>query len=86
MEKLANVIGKILVLPLVGLIWLYQKTISLDHSFLRIFYPYGFCKYYPSCSEYAKQVLINEGVVGTKKILKRLLSCTPNSLGGFDLP
>lgn len=86
MEQIADSLNKILALPLVGLVWLYQKTVSLDHSFLKIFYPYGFCKYYPSCSQYAKQVLINEGIAGTKKILKRLLSCTPDSLGGFDLP
>lgn len=81
-----KMISKILALPLLALVVIYQKTISMDHAAGRILHPYGFCKFYPSCSEYARQVLVKEGVIGISKIFKRLASCTPNSAGGFDYP
>ena len=37
------------------LIIAYQKTLSPDHGWLKYRHPYGFCHFYPSCSEYAKQ-------------------------------
>jgi uncharacterized protein len=72
--------------PFIWLIWLYQGTISPDHGFFRHLHPYGFCKYYPSCSMYAKESLQKQGVLAIPKIIKRLLSCNPKSLGGIDLP
>ncbi|MGE5297966.1 MAG: membrane protein insertion efficiency factor YidD [Acidobacteriaceae bacterium] len=79
-------ISKILAFPLLLLVWVYQKTLSLDHGPLSFLFPYGYCKFYPSCSQYSLEVLKEEGLLGTKKIIKRILSCTPNSLGGIDLP
>ncbi len=43
------------------------------------------CKYYPTCSEYARQAISKYGVIkggflGTKRILK----CNPFSKGGYD--
>lgn len=85
MEKISR-LNLIVALPAVFLIWFYQKTISPDHGFLKVFYPYGYCKFYPSCSMYAKEVLLKEGFLGIPKIIKRILSCNPRSLGGIDLP
>ncbi len=79
-------VSQIMAAPLVLLIWIYQKTISPDHGLLKPFFPQGFCKFYPSCSMYARQVLAQEGIVGLPKIIKRLLSCNPAALGGVDLP
>ncbi len=65
----------------------YQKTLSPDHGLFKAKYQYGFCKYYPSCSEYAKQAIIKEGVVmGSLKSLKRIIWCNPFSKGGIDNP
>jgi putative membrane protein insertion efficiency factor len=75
-----------LAVPLVVVVYLYQKTLSLDHGPLKFLHPYGYCKFYPTCSEYAKQVLVKDGVLGLSKIFKRVISCTPASLGGVDLP
>jgi putative component of membrane protein insertase Oxa1/YidC/SpoIIIJ protein YidD len=79
-------ISKLLAWPLLIIVVLYQKTLSPDHGLLKIFYPYGYCKFYPSCSEYARIVLRDQGIIGIPKIFKRVMSCTPSSLGGIDHP
>ena len=79
-------INLILAYPLVALLWGYQKTLSPDHGIFRASFPYGYCKFYPTCSMYAIAVLKKQGLVGLPKIFKRVGSCTPASLGGIDLP
>lgn len=62
---------------LVFLINFYQKIIS----------PYlpNSCRFYPTCSEYAKQAINKHGVIkGTSKSIKRLLKCHPWHEGGYD--
>ena len=74
-------------LPLLALIALYQRTISPDHGFVRIFFPYGYCKFYPSCSMYAYVTIEKYGVLrGVPKAFYRILRCNPLSRGGVDLP
>jgi len=64
--------------PLIYLIKLYQKTLSPDHSWLRVKYPYGFCRFYPSCSEYSIQVLQKHGTIkGIMLSLVRIVKCNP---------
>lgn len=68
-----------------GFIFLYQKTLSPDHSWLRFMYPYGYCRYFPTCSTYAYQALAKYGVFkGLYLSIKRLLRCTPFHEGGID--
>jgi putative membrane protein insertion efficiency factor len=70
-----------------GLIRLYQKTISPDHSWLKAKYPTGFCRFYPSCSEYGYQAIQKYGLVfGLFKSIWRILRCNPWSRGGIDNP
>jgi putative membrane protein insertion efficiency factor len=72
---------------LISVINLYQKTLSPDHGLMRAFFPNGFCKYHPSCSEYTKQIIQKRGfVIGLLKGIKRVLKCNPWSKGGIDLP
>jgi len=67
------------------MIRLYQHTISFDHGLLRFMYPNGFCRYYPTCSEYAYQAIDKKGMLkGSFLIGKRLLRCNPWSKGGID--
>jgi putative membrane protein insertion efficiency factor len=62
-----------------GLITVYQGTLS------PLLGPR--CRFYPSCSQYAKECLglYPLHVAGTK-IARRLLSCHPLHPGGIDLP
>jgi uncharacterized protein len=71
------------------LIVLYQKTLSPDHGaikpLLKPFFPHGFCRYHPSCSEYGRQAVLKYGVLrGSAKTLWRVLRCNPWSKGGVD--
>ncbi|MCZ6570816.1 MAG: membrane protein insertion efficiency factor YidD [Deltaproteobacteria bacterium] len=64
---------------MIGAIRLYQGTLSplLGSS----------CRYYPSCSEYAIQVVARDGVWrGAGRALRRVLRCAPLIGGGLDLP
>jgi putative membrane protein insertion efficiency factor len=61
-----------------GLIVLYQKTLSPDHGLLRSRFPYGYCKFYPSCSEYSKQAFTKFGLIkGFYLTLNRIVKCHP---------
>jgi putative membrane protein insertion efficiency factor len=66
----------------------YQGYFSPDHSPSgKLKYPYGFCKYHPTCSMYAIAVIQKYGVViGVAKATYRVLRCNPCSRGGVDLP
>ena len=45
------------------------------------------CRFYPSCSEYARQSLVRYGPFkGSVKALFRLLKCHPFHPGGVDMP
>ena len=79
-------LSKILALPLMVIVWIYERTFFFDHGLLSFLFPYGYCKFYPSCSTFAIQVLKKEGILGCFKIINRVLSCTPSSLGGIDYP
>lgn len=84
--RMLNKISKFFALPLLLLVLVYQKTLSPDHSWVKHFYPYGYCKFHPSCSEYAVIVLKTQGLIGLPKIFKRVASCNPFSQGGVDRP
>lgn len=82
-----NLLKKITTFPALFLIRLYQKTVSPDHGFLKKIYPHGYCKFYPSCSEYGYQVIKKYGVIrGGWKCLYRIIRCNPWNKGGIDLP
>lgn len=45
------------------------------------------CRFYPSCSEYSREVFIKYGFFkGFYKSIKRISRCHPLSSGGIDLP
>jgi len=44
------------------------------------------CRYYPSCSQYAKEAMLKHGISrGVSLAVWRVLRCNPWSLGGVDL-
>lgn len=80
-----SLIRKITTFPFIVLITIYQKTLSPDHSLLKSLHPHGFCRYYPTCSEYTKLSLKKRGVIiGLAKGFYRILRCNPWSKGGID--
>lgn len=65
----------------------YQKTLSPDHGWFKVLYPHGYCKFSPTCSSYAHDVIKERGViVGVAKATWRVLRCNPWSDGGYDPP
>ncbi len=64
----------------------YQHTLSPDHGALKALYPYGCCRFYPTCSEYAYEAVSRHGTIqGSALVVKRLGRCHPWSQGGIDL-
>lgn len=63
------------------IIWsikIYQKTLSPDHGLLKYRYPYGFCRFYPTCSEYSILAFQKHGLFfGTTLTIKRIIKCNP---------
>ena len=65
---------------IIKLIDLYKKAVSpwLESRGVH-------CKYYPTCSQYARQAIEKYGVVkGGILSIKRFLKCNPLSKGGYD--
>jgi len=70
---------------LIKIIKTYQKTLSPDHGLFSFLYPHGYCRHYPSCSEYLKQALQKKGLFpGLFLGIWRILRCNPWSKGGYD--
>ncbi|MCG2690951.1 membrane protein insertion efficiency factor YidD [Candidatus Parcubacteria bacterium] len=64
---------------------LYQRTLSFDHGFFKALFPYGYCRFRPTCSEYAIKAVEKYGVVkGGAKALWRVTRCNPWNKGGWD--
>ncbi|MFA6537692.1 MAG: membrane protein insertion efficiency factor YidD [Patescibacteria group bacterium] len=64
----------------------YQKYLSFDHSpFWKQFFPDGFCRYHPSCSQYTYESIEKFGILkGGIRGAWRILRCNPFSKGGDD--
>ena len=62
---------------LLKLISIYQSLPLQSHSK---------CKFYPTCSNYAKEAITNFGAFkGSLLTIKRIFKCNPFSKGGIDL-
>ncbi len=71
--------GRILIALLIGLIRVYQATLSplLGNA----------CRFEPSCSRYMVESLKKHGLVrGLARGLRRLSRCHPWTPGGYDPP
>jgi putative membrane protein insertion efficiency factor len=68
-----------------SLIRLYQRTLSPDHGWFAARFPQGYCRFNPTCSEYAYQAIAKYGIVrGVAKGCWRVLRCNPFTKGGND--
>lgn len=62
---------------LIGLVRLYQKTLSLFIG--------GECRFYPTCSSYSIEAIQKHGsFIGSWMTIKRILRCHPLNPGGID--
>jgi putative membrane protein insertion efficiency factor len=84
-----NIAKKLIRLPAnlsIMLINIYQYLLSPDHSWLKARFPYGYCRHYPSCSQYTKEALGKHGFIkGVLLGSKRVLKCNPWSKPSIDL-
>ena len=77
-KKIAKYLIKLPAKFAVVLIKLYQLTLSPDHSWLRSRFVYGYCRHYPSCSEYTKQAISKNGLIqGAWMGVVRIIKCNP---------
>lgn len=75
--------GQLPARALLGLIWLYQKTLS--PALPALFGPGCGCRFAPTCSHYAADaVRIHGAFTGSWLALRRLVKCSPLHPGGFD--
>jgi uncharacterized protein len=69
----------------VKILKVYQKIFSFDHGVFKYLYPNGFCRFHPTCSDYAIEAIEKYGFIkGGIKAVWRVLRCNPFSSGGFD--
>lgn len=72
-------------LIVIWLIKIYQKTLSFNYGWPKIFFPNGHCRFRPSCSQYSLEAIDRYGVVrGGFMATWRVLRCNPWNKGGFD--
>lgn len=70
---------------IIKIIKIYQKTLSFDHGLLKIFAPYGRCRFRPTCSDYAITAIGRHGIIkGVSMAAWRILRCNPWNKGGWD--
>ncbi len=56
----------------------YQRTLSPDHGIFSLYFPYGYCRFTPSCSEYAREAIKRYGALkGLFSGIKRVIRCNP---------
>jgi putative membrane protein insertion efficiency factor len=68
-----------------GLIKWYQRYWSPDHSHRKSQFPYGYCRFTPTCSQYGYDTIVKYGVIkGSILAFWRILRCNPWSKGGHD--
>jgi len=78
-------VRKVRLIPM-GMIRVYQYTISPDHSPLMTrLLPGGVCRFHPTCSQYTYEAIEKYGVVkGSLMGAWRVLRCNPFNPGGHD--
>ncbi len=68
-----------------GAIRLYQRTLSPDHGWFKSRFPYGYCRFHPTCSQFTVEAIDRFGVIrGSWLGTLRIVRCNPWSAGGID--
>ena len=70
---------------LIQIIKIYQKTLSPDHGWFRAKWPYGYCRYQPTCSQYGIDAIGEHGAIrGSAMAAWRILRCNPFAQPAHD--
>lgn len=70
---------------LIKIIKLYQRTLSPDTGFFKARWPHGYCRYQPTCSQYAIDAIKLNGVSrGSLQAMYRIVRCNPFAQPGVD--
>ena len=70
---------------IIKIIKFYQKTLSFDHGLLKHIFPFGYCRFRPTCSDYTIKAIEKYGLIGGGiKSIWRVLRCNPWNKGGWD--
>jgi len=73
MEKIECCISKLVIILIIAYRYLISPVLG------------NRCRFFPSCSEYAKEAIERYGLLrGGKLAIKRICSCHPFHAGGFD--
>jgi uncharacterized protein len=88
LANFSKIINSLFLLPrkiVVFFIKTYQKTFSPDHGILKGFFPRGYCRFTPSCSQYGVEAIEKYGVIkGGLMTSWRIIRCNPFNKGGYD--
>lgn len=85
MKNLRESLGKLILESAVLMIGFYQKFFSPDHGMFWPLWGDFRCRFFPSCSEYAKRSIRQSGLMkGFVASLKRVARCNPWNEGGYD--
>lgn len=85
MKNLLRFLPELAIKTAIFMITIYQKTFSPDHGFLSYDLSPKRCRFFPSCSDYAKESLRQYGLLkGLMFLWKRVIRCHPWSEGGYD--
>ena len=85
--KFSELVDRVLAKGTILLIRAYQKTFSPDHSACGKMNPTSGCRFFPTCSGYARISLEKNGfVLSLGRIIWRVARCNPWGKGGVDLP
>jgi putative membrane protein insertion efficiency factor len=78
--------NKLLKKIIIAIIELYQKTLSPDHGLFKSKFSHGYCKFYPTCSQYSKESFKKFGLIKALILtIKRLGRCHPWANPQIDL-
>lgn len=81
LKSLPDLVTEVLLCLIAG----YQRIFSPDHGVLNYYYGRCRCRFFPSCSDYAKKSLRQYGLSkGLMVSFKRIIRCHPWNKGGYD--
>jgi uncharacterized protein len=84
-NQLINYLGHFPRKIILKIIRIYQKTLSPDHGPAKVFFPHGYCRFNPTCSEYGYKSIEKYGVIkGGIMAMWRIIRCNPWNKGGND--